>query len=221
VETARNAGQQEKAPAVQTGEALLEALFGNWAAARRSASEALRATKDRDAAYCAALALGLAEDSGGAQTVLNDLEKRFPEDTEVRIVYAPVLRAVLAIRRGEPARAIEALQISASYDLGAPMSWAYESMGAMYPVYFRGEAYLEARQGAEAAAEFQKILDHRGLVASDPIGALAHLQLGRALVLKGDKVKAKTAYRDFLTLWKDADADIPVLQEAQLEFGKF
>ena len=92
--------------------------------------------------------------------------------------------------------------------------------GALYPVYVRGEAYLAAHQGAEAAREFQKILDHAGIVYNDPIGALAHLQLGRAFTLSGDKIKAKTAYQDFLTLWKDADPDIPILQQAKTEYAK-
>jgi eukaryotic-like serine/threonine-protein kinase len=220
MEAARYAGEQDRAPAFEAGETLLEALFGNGVAARRGAAEVLKTTKDRDAEYCVALALALSGDSTGAQTVVSDLEKRFPEDTEVRIAYAPVLRAVVAINHGDPARAIEALQVNAAYDLGAPMSFFNELMGIMYPVYFRGQAYLAAHQGAEAAAEFQRILDHRGLVASDPIAPLARLQLGRAWALSGDKAKARAAYQDFLTLWKDADSDIPVLKEAQVEFGK-
>ena len=106
------------------------------------------------------------------------------------------------------------------------MSWARRAaasigfFGALYPIYVRGEAYLAAHQGAEAAAEFQKILDHRGIVVSDPIGALARLQLGRAFALSGDKTKAKTAYQDFLTLWKDADPDIPILKQAKAEYAR-
>ena len=132
----------------------------------------------------------------------------------------PALRARLALNHGEPAKAIELLQIAVPYELGMPRSSIHGSFGAFYPVYVRGEAYLAARQGAEAAAEFQKILDHRGIVVSDPIGALAHLQLGRAFALSGDKAKAKTAYRDFLTLWKDADPDIPILNQAKAEYAQ-
>ena len=106
------------------------------------------------------------------------------------------------------------------YELGAPHSTIHGFFGALYPVYVRGEAYLAAHHGAEAATEFQKILDHRGIVVSDPIGALAHLQLGRAFALSGDKIKAKTAYQDFLTLWKDADPDIPILKQARTEYAK-
>ena len=112
------------------------------------------------------------------------------------------------------------LQIAAPYDLGAPRSSYHGIFGPLYPVYFRGQAFLAAHQGAQAAAEFQKILDHRGIVVSDPIGALARLQLGRAFVLLGDKAKAKTAYQDFLTLWKNADPDIPVLKQAKQEYAR-
>jgi hypothetical protein len=135
----------------------------------------------------------------------------------------PVLRALLALNHlsaGEPSQAIELLQIAVPYELGAPHSSRHGNFGALYPVYVRGLACLAARQGAEAAVEFQKILDHRGIVASDPIGALAHLQLGRAHALSGDKTKAKAAYQDFLTLWKDADPEIPILKQAKTEFAK-
>src|SRR5260370_4585680 len=148
------------------------------------------------------------------------MEKRFAEDTGVRFSYLPALRARLALNHGEPATAIELLQIAAPYELGVPRSAIHGNYGALYPIYVRGEAYLAAQRGAEAAAEFQKILDHSGIVVSDPIGALAHLQLGRAYVLSGDKAKAKSAYQDFLTLWKDADPDLPILKRAKREYAK-
>src|SRR6476469_5451295 len=131
--------------------------------------------------------------------------------------YVPALRALLALHDHEPLTAINRLQVAAPYELGSPPSSFYGFFGAMYPVYVRGLAYLAAHRGAEAAAEFQKILDHRGIVGADPVGALAHLQLGRAFALSGDKTKAKVAYQDFLTLWKDADRDIPILQQAKAE----
>ncbi len=142
------------------------------------------------------------------------------DDTGVRFSYMPAIRAQLALNHGEPAKAIELLQIAAPYELGAPRVSTHGFFGALYPIYVRGEAYLAAHQGAEAATEFQKIIDHRGIVVSDPIGALAHLQLGRAFVLSGDKAKAKNAYQDFLTLWKDADPDIPIFQQAKAEYAK-
>ena len=120
---------------------------------------------------------------------------------------------------GKAAEAIDTLRVAAKYELGtstnSPPNWT-----AMYPVYVRGEAYLAARQGREAAAEFQKILDHRGLVLNQPIGALAHLGLARARLLQGDTVEARRAYGDFLALWKDADPDIPVLKQAKAEYAK-
>jgi eukaryotic-like serine/threonine-protein kinase len=146
--------------------------------------------------------------------------KRFPEDTAVNVFYLPAIRALLELNGGEPSRAINLLQVSRPYDRGVPPSIAPAFIGPFYTVYVRGLAYLAAHQGPEAAAEFQKILDGRSIVVSDPIGALAHLQLGRALVLAGDKTGAKTAYQDFLTLWKDADPDVPILQQAKAEYAK-
>jgi tetratricopeptide (TPR) repeat protein len=137
----------------------------------------------------------------------------------VQFNYLPSVRGRLALNKGDASGAIQSLGASAPYELGATraidLDWT-----AMFPVFVRGEAYLAARHGKEAAGEFQKILDHRGLVLNQPIGALAHLGLGRAYVLQGDTVKAKAAYQDFLTLWKDADPDIPILKQAQAEYSK-
>jgi len=147
------------------------------------------------------------------------LGKRFPEATIVQFNYLPTLRAKLALSRGNAPEAIENLRTAMPYELGQTTSSTY-GWTALYPAFVRGEAYLAAHQGSEAAAEFQKILDQRGIVLNEPIGALAHLQLGRAYVLAGDKDKARTAYKDFLTLWKDADSDIPILKQAKAEFAK-
>ena len=181
---------------------------------------ALELSKDREAEYGAALALALSTDSSQAQALADDLESRFPEDTSIRFNYLPVLRARLALNHGDASKAFELLQVAVPHELGVTVSIASGLFGALYPVYVRGEAYLAAHQGAEAAREFQKILDHRGIVVSDPIGALAHLQLGKAYALAGDKTKARSAYQDFLTLWKDADPDIPILKEAKAEYTK-
>ena len=166
------------------------------------------------------MALALAGSPSRAQTLADDLEKSFPEDTSVRFSYLPVLRALFALNRRETSKAIELLESAAPYELGTPRSNLQGFFGALYPVYVRGQAYLTLHQGTEAAAEFQKILDHRGVVISDPIGALAHLQLGRTFALSGDKTGAKTAYQDFLRLWRNADPDIPVLKQAKAEFAK-
>jgi hypothetical protein len=220
VDLAQQSGQREQAALYQTGAALQEAFFGNALDARRSALAALELSKELYVEYGAAVALILAGDSSRSQTLATDLETRFGEDTGVRFSYLPALRALLALNHGEPSKVIEQLQIAVPYELGMPRSAIHGFFGALYPVYLRGVAYLAAHQGAEAATEFQKILDHRGIVISDPIGALAHLQLGRAFVLARDKTKAKAAYQDFLTLWKDADPDIPILKQANLEYAK-
>ena len=217
---AQQSGQRERAALYQNGAALWEAFFGNAPAARLSAAAALDLAKSREVDYGAAFALALAGDSSQPQTLASDLEKRFPEDTCVRFSYLPALRAVLALKHGEPLKAIEQLQIAAPYELGAPQSSFFGSYGAMYPVYVRGEAYLAASHYPEAAAEFQKILAHRGVVLVDPIGALARWRLGRAFALSGDTARAKTAYQDFLTLWKDADLDIPIFKQAKAEYAK-
>jgi tetratricopeptide (TPR) repeat protein/tRNA A-37 threonylcarbamoyl transferase component Bud32 len=211
---------KEPAALYEAGAAIREALFGNMVQAKQSARAALELSKGRDVEYGAAVAMALAGDSAGTEALANDLDQRFPEDTSVRSSYLPVLRALEATMGHQPAKAIEVLQAAAPYELGVPLSWFNGSFGQLYPVYVRGQAYLNARQGAEAAAEFQKILDHRGIVASDPIGAVARFEIGRALVLSGDKTKAKAAYQDFLTLWKDADAEIPILQQAKAEYAR-
>lgn len=139
------------------------------------------------------------------------------------VEYAAAVALALAgdFTRAEAlANALEILQAAGPYELAVPGIEFVAAFGGMYPVYVRGEAFLAGRQGAQAVSEFQKILDHHGLVVADPIGALAHLQLGRAYTLSGDKTKAKTAYQDFLTLWKDADPGIPILKQAKTEYAK-
>ena len=166
--------------------------------------------------YGVALALAYAGDARQAESLADDLGRRFPEDTVVRFNYLPTLRSKLAVRRSNPQQALDILSVSAPYELGLP-AYSFYNWPNLYPVYVREEAYLAARQGGEAAAEFQKILDHRGIVLNEPIGALACLQLRRAYALSGDTAKAKAAYQDFLTLWKDADPDIPILKQAKAE----
>jgi eukaryotic-like serine/threonine-protein kinase len=162
--------------------------------------------------FGAALALSFAGDAVRTQTLADDLNKRFPENTIVQFNYLPTIHAQLALGRNDSSKAVNALQTAAPYELG--------SVGGLHPDYVRGEANLTAHQGKEAAAEFQKILDHRGIVLNEPIGALAHLQLGRAYAMQGDTAKAKAAYEDFITLWKDADPDIPIFIAAKAEYAK-
>jgi eukaryotic-like serine/threonine-protein kinase len=217
---ALQAGLAGKAALWETGPALWEAFFGRAGAARQSALAALQRSTDRDVEYGAAFALAFSGESSRAQTLADDLARRFPEDTAVRFMYLPPLRALLALNRGDPAKAIELLNAGASYELGVPPSIAPSFIGPLYPIYVRGHAYLRLHQGEEAAAEFQKILDHRAIVVSDPVGALAHLQLGRAFALSGDASRAMAAYDEFLTLWKDADRDLPILEDARAEYAK-
>ena len=198
----------------------MEAFFGNAAAARQGAGAALELSRAREVVYGVALALSLSGDSPKSQRLADDLEKRFPENTVVKFNYVPTLRARLALTQGAPAKALEILQIAAQYELGVPASSSVGLFGALYPLYVRGEAYLALHRGEEAALEFQKILDHRGIVGVDPIGALARLQLSRALALSGDRGRAIAQYQDFLTLWKHADPDIPILVHARAEYAR-
>jgi tetratricopeptide (TPR) repeat protein len=220
VALAQQAANRERAAIYKSAEAVCEAHFGNTAEAKRSAAAALDLAKGRDVEYSAAFALALSGDGSGSQRLAEDLAKRFPEDTPVQFEYLPTLHALFALSRKAPLDAIEQLQRALPYDLALPGTEFFARFGGLYTAYIRGEAYLETRQGREAAAEFQKVLDHRGIVFADPIGVLAHLQLGRAYVISGDMAKAKSAYQDFLTLWKNADADLPVLKQARAEYAK-
>ena len=218
--SAQQAGLLERAAIFQSAQAVCEAHFGNLSAAKERARAALRLGKGRDVEYAAAFALALSGDSAGSQRLASDLESRFPEDTPVQFEYLPILHALSALARRAPSDAVERLQRALPYDFALPGTAFVGKFGGGYPPYVRGQAYLAAGRGQEAAAEFQKILNHRGVVFADPIGTLAHLQLGRAYVLSGDIIKAKSAYEDFLTLWRDADPDIPVLKQARAEFAK-
>jgi len=216
---AGQSGQTERAALFEAGEAVREALFGNAAEAGKTARDALKHGRDKEVEYGAAFALVLAGDAPQSKVIADQLEKQYPEDTSVKFSYMPTLRALLALHYNDPAKAIDFLQIATPHELGTPQSADYGFFGALYPVYARGEAFLAARQGIEAAAEFQKIIDHPGVVVNDPIGALAHLQLARSHVVAGDTLKAKAMYQHFLTLWKSADPDIPILKQARIEFA--
>jgi len=219
MDSAERAQEKEAAATYSALSGLRESLFGNADEARRYSALAMGRSTGRDVQYASALALAYAGDDRRAQEVTGDWGKRFPEATIVQFNYLPTLHAKLAVSRGNASEAIEILRAATPYELGATTSSVY-GWTALYPVFVRGEAYLAAHQGSEAAAEFQKILDHRGIVLNEPIGALAHLGLARAYVLQGDTAKARAAYDDFLTLWKDADADIPVLIAAKAEYAK-
>jgi eukaryotic-like serine/threonine-protein kinase len=218
VASAQHAEGKEAAAGYEGDAAVREALFSNPAEARHRAAAALMLSNGRDVQYGAALALALAGDAPRAQALANDLARRFPADTLVLFNFLPTIRALLTLSRNDSSNATEALLAAAPCELGSTSSGSFAP--ALYPVYVRGQAYLAAHQGGEAAAEFQKILDHRGIVVNGPVGALAHLGIARAYAMQRDTAKAKAAYQDFLTLWKDADADIPIFVAARAEYAK-
>jgi tetratricopeptide (TPR) repeat protein len=221
VELARREGGREAVASYQAARAVWEAACGNAAEGKKNAVAALALSNGRDVEYAAGLALALSGDASRLKALADDLEERFPEDTFAVFTYVPVLRALLAMERGTPTDSVEQLRIALPYELAVNgLNFSHFYLGGLHSAYVRGEAFMAAHQYAEAAAEFQKILDHRGIVGLDPIGALAHLQLGRAFALSGDLTRSKAAYQDFLTMWKDADHDIPILTQAQAEYVK-
>jgi serine/threonine protein kinase/tetratricopeptide (TPR) repeat protein len=217
---ARQEGGGEAAASYQAARAVWEAVCGNAAEAKKNAIAALERSNGRDVEYAAGLALALSGDFSRSQTLADDLDKRFPEDTFAKSTYVPVLRALSALARGKPTDSVEQLQTALRYELAVNGLNFGHYLGGLHSAYVRGEALLAVHRYAEAAAEFQKILDHRGIVGADPIGALAHLQLGRSFALSGDTIKAKAAYQDFLTLWKDADPEVPILRQAKAEYAR-
>ncbi len=218
VTSAIRADEKETAAGYEAQAGLRQALFGNATLAKQHAAAALAMTDGREVQFLTAMTYALTGDTAKLQSFLNDFAKRFPQDSTVRFNYLPSLRAQQALLRHDPQKAMTELQPAAQYELGQPNQGSAVS-AAMYPVYIHAEAFRAAKQGKEAAAEYQKILDHRGVVVNGPLGAFAHLGLGRAYALSGETAKAKIAYQDFLALWKDADSDIPILKEAKNEYA--
>jgi len=219
IDSARGNDSKETAAAWQMNAALREAEFNNPSRSRQQIVPALDEAPTRDVRVLAALAFSRIGSIDQAERMAHDLAKLFPLNTAINRYWLPAIYASIEIRRKNPAKALEDLQAAAPYELGSPLP-QFEVGGSLYPVYIRGEAYLLLHQGKEAAAEFQKFLDHRGIAVSCPLGALARLQLGRAYALRGDTIRSRAAYQDFFTLWKDADADIPILIAAKSEFAK-
>jgi serine/threonine protein kinase len=216
-DSAQRIDEKEAAAEYRAHNSIREALAGNMDFAKQEAQPAIAQASGRNAEAFSAIALGLAGDSTQAERLAADLAKRFSEDTLVKFDYLPMILAAIALHSGDGKRALDALAASAPYELGETNT-AFTF--ALYPIYLRGEADLAAKMGAAAVTEFQKILDHAGVVGNEPIGALAHLGLARAFALQGDNAKARAAYQDFLALWKDADPDIPILKEARSEYAK-
>jgi tetratricopeptide (TPR) repeat protein len=208
---------KETAAGYQAEAALREVEAGNREQARADADAALKLAPNRDVRDIAALALARAGDTGGAEKLAAELDKTFPLDTVVQRYWLPTIRAGIALERQDPNRAIELLKMASTIELSSPTAALTISL---CPVYLRGEAYLMLHDGNRAAAEFQKFIDHRGQVVNFPWGALARLGLARAYAMQGDTAKARAAYQDFLTIWKDADPDVPVLKQAKAEYAK-
>jgi serine/threonine protein kinase/Flp pilus assembly protein TadD len=196
-------------------QALREAEVGNPTAARQAVARALALAPGRDVKVIAAVALARTSETSQSKTMLEALQKSEPSNTYLKVYWFPVVEASIALAQQAPDRALIALEPSLPYELGAPPPGI-----AMYPAYLRGVAYLAQKNGPAAAAEFQKFLDHPGVIQNFLLGSLAHLQLGRAYTISGDTTKAKAAYQDFLILWKDADPNIPILIEAKAEYAK-
>ena len=216
IASAEHAGQKTSAEYRRLKAALVEAAFGNFSVARQAALASLGwSVLGQDRGGIAALALAWSGEESHAQTVLGELSARFPHGTLVQSVVLPTVQAQIELAHKNPEKSIELLRVSAPYEFtGGSLD------GCVYPAYLRGQAYLAVKNGAAAAAEFQKILDHRGLVGTCETGALARLGIARAYALQGDTEKASAAYQEFLTLWKDADPDIPVFVAAKSEFAK-
>jgi tetratricopeptide (TPR) repeat protein len=220
---ADRAGEKEVEAGREATAALWEAFYGNATEARQHAAATLAKSDGRDAQYAAALALAVIGDSARAQALADDLQRRFPDDTVVRFNYLPTVHAQLFLNTPDRspenlAKAVQALAAAAPYELGIPGNTTFWTN--LYPVYVRGQVFLAAHQGTQAAAEFQKILDWRGVVANEPIGALAHLGLARSCALMGDTAKSRAAYTAFLSLLNDADPNIPILNQATTEYAK-
>ena len=203
---------QETAGGYQVDAAVRTAEMGKSELVRRQAAAAVKLAPKSNLRIWAALALVRAGDPAPAEKLIDELDKEFPQDTFVQGSYLPTLRAAVALEHKDPNHAIDLLKRAGRFDVGGG--------AGLYQIYLRGEAYIASHDGKAAAAEFQKFVDHRGLVGSDPLGALARLGLARADALQGNSANAKTEYQDFLTLWKDADLDIPVLKEAKAEYAK-
>jgi len=217
VESAIRNDSRETAAMWRVQAALREMEFGNFELAKQELAAALALASSRDIKLLAALTLGRIGETHRAKLIAEELEKNDSSDAFLKGYWLPTIRAAIALVAKNPTKAAMFLEAAGPYELGGPQQF---HVGPMYPVYIRGQAELAARNGPAAATEFQKILDHRGVVLNYPFGALAHLQLGRAYALHGDTAKARAAYQDFLTLWKDADADIPILKQAKAEYAK-
>jgi eukaryotic-like serine/threonine-protein kinase len=217
VDAAVRNNSKETAALWQVNAALREVEFGNTAAAKQDVAAALTLAPGRDVKLFAALTLAQVGETARAKAILGELEKSYSSQTVLRVYWLPTIKAAIELKANNAAQALVFLEAAAPYELGEPPQF---QLGTLYPAYIRGQAQLMAHNGSAAAAEFQKFLDHRGIVVNFATGALARLQLARAYAMAGDSAKAKSAYQDFLNQWKDADPDIPILKQAKAEYAK-
>jgi serine/threonine protein kinase/tetratricopeptide (TPR) repeat protein len=216
MDSAQHNDAKEAAATYQAAAALREVESGNRTQARADADAAVKLAPNRDVQAMAALALARAGDTAGGEKLAAELDQTLPLDTLVQRYWLPTIRAAVALQRKDPNRAVELLKAASMIELGCPTSLGV----VLFPAYLRGEAYLMLHDGNRAAAEFQKFIDHYGLVGNFPWGALARLGIARAYAMQGDTAKAKAAYQDFLTLWKDADPEIPIYKQAKAEYAQ-
>ena len=217
VDSAIRSDNREAAALWQVNAALREAEFGEAAVAKQDVTEALALAPGRNVKVFAALALARIGETARAEGLVRGLEKSYPTNTVLKLYRLPSIKAALELKKGNSSQALVLLEVALPYEPGEPSP---SPLGTLYPAYLRGHAFLLGHNGAAAAAEFQKLLDHPGIALNFPLGVLAHLQMARAFVTTGDTAKAKGAYKDFLTLWKDADPDIPILKQAKAEYAK-
>ena len=215
VQSAKRGNSNETAALWQANDAIREAEFGDKARARTAIEQAMALSSGRDVRILAALTLARIGDLAHAKAIAEKLATEFPLDTMIQAYWLPTIRAQMSLQRGDAAQAIQQLQAASWCELGGT-----SAPSTMYPVYLRGEAYLRDGQGEAAVREFQKFIDHRAIVVNFPLGALAQLGLARAYVLAGDKAKAGNAYNGFLSLWRDADLDVPILKQARAEYAR-
>jgi len=201
----------------QVNAALREAEFGNAAVAKQGVAAALALSPGRDVKVLGALALARVGETARARAMAGELEKSNPTNTVLKLYWFPTIKAAIEINGSDAAQVLQSLEAAAPYELGEPPP---TQEGTLYPAYLRGQAYLLSHNGNAAAAEFQKLLDHRGIVVNFVTGALVRLQLARPYAMAADSAKAKSAYQDFFALWKDADPDIPILKQAKAEYAK-
>jgi tetratricopeptide (TPR) repeat protein len=218
-DAAKRNDQKETAALWLLNAALRDAELKNPVQARQQITSAIGLAPNRDSQILGALALARAGETDVAQRMAKDLATRSPLNTMLRDYWLPTIHAAIELCRKHPEKAIGLLEVASNYEVGAPMPNA-QAMATLYPVYVRGEAYLKLGQARQAAAEFQKIIDHRSVVQNFVLGALAHLQLGRAEAMSGNKELARKSYQDFFSLWKDAEPGGRVLEEAKAEYAK-